>query len=83
MDGKSQRKLTHLLSYCKEVNTGPCGGVDPLQDEKRKQPVRKEPVVEVPASIARMNEGRMNVRCECETADLRPLDHASARGEHH
>jgi hypothetical protein len=34
MDRKSQRKLTHLLSYYKEVNTGPCGGADPLQNKK-------------------------------------------------
>jgi hypothetical protein len=34
MDWKSQRKLTHLLSYCKEVNTGPCGGVTPFKTEK-------------------------------------------------
>jgi hypothetical protein len=35
VDWISQRKLTHLLSYYKEVNTGPCGGVDPLQNKKR------------------------------------------------
>jgi hypothetical protein len=35
VDGESQRKLTHLLSYYKEVNAGPYGGVNPLQNEKR------------------------------------------------
>jgi hypothetical protein len=35
MDWKLQRKFTHLLSYYKEVNAGPYGGVDPLQNEKR------------------------------------------------
>jgi hypothetical protein len=35
MDWKSQRKLTHLLSYCKEVNIGTCGGDDTLQNEKK------------------------------------------------
>jgi hypothetical protein len=28
------KQLTHLLSYCKEVNTGSCGGVDPLKSGK-------------------------------------------------
>jgi hypothetical protein len=83
IDGKSQRKLRHLLSYYKEVNIGPCGGVDPLQNEKRKQPVREVPVVEAPVSIARMNEGRINMKRECETTHRPKLDHASARGEHH
>jgi hypothetical protein len=32
---------------------------------------------------ARMNVGRMKVMSECETADRRTLDCASARGEHH
>jgi hypothetical protein len=35
MDWKSQRKLTHLLSYYKEVNTGPCGGADPFENGKK------------------------------------------------
>jgi hypothetical protein len=37
MNWKSQRKLTHLLSCCKEVNTGPCGEVDPFQNEKKRK----------------------------------------------
>jgi hypothetical protein len=40
-------------------------------------------VVEVPASLARMNEGWMKVMNECERMDRRKLDHTSARGEHH
>jgi hypothetical protein len=36
MDWKLQRKLTHLLFYCKELNIGHCGGVDPLQNEEKK-----------------------------------------------
>jgi hypothetical protein len=35
MDWKSQRKLTHFLYNCKEVNIGTCGGDDPLQYEKK------------------------------------------------
>jgi hypothetical protein len=37
MDWKSQRKLTHLLSCHKEVNTGHYGRVDPLQNGKKKE----------------------------------------------
>jgi hypothetical protein len=37
MDWKSQRKLTHLLFYCKELNIGHCGGVGPLQKGKREK----------------------------------------------
>jgi hypothetical protein len=32
-DWKSQRKLPDLLSNLKEVNTGCCGGADPLRKE--------------------------------------------------
>jgi hypothetical protein len=31
---KSQKKSSHLLPDYKEVNTGPYGGVDPLQNGK-------------------------------------------------
>jgi hypothetical protein len=58
-------------------------GSTPSKTEKRKQPVWEEPVVEAPASLARMNEGRMNVKCECEPMDQRTLEHASARVKHH
>jgi hypothetical protein len=58
-------------------------GSTPSKTKKRKQPVQEEPVVEAPASIARMNEGRMNVKHECETTDRPMQDHASARDQHH
>jgi hypothetical protein len=58
-------------------------GSTPSKTEKRKQPIWDEPVAEAPASLARMDEGRMNVKRECETTDRRTLDHASARVEHH
>jgi hypothetical protein len=52
-------------------------------EKKRKQPIWEELVVEAPASLLRMNEGRMNVKHECETMDQQMLDHASAWVEHH
>jgi hypothetical protein len=39
--------------------------------KKGKRPLWEEPVVEVPASLARVNEERMNVKTECETAGPR------------
>jgi hypothetical protein len=57
-------------------------GSTPSKTKKRKQPIWEEPIVEAPASLAKMNEGRMNVKRECETMYQRTLDHASARGEH-
>jgi hypothetical protein len=40
-DWKSKSKLPDLLSHCKEVNTGHCGEVDPLQNEKRSGKLRR------------------------------------------
>jgi hypothetical protein len=36
-DWKSQSNLPNLMFNFKEVNTGRCGGVDPLRNEKMKQ----------------------------------------------
>jgi hypothetical protein len=49
-------------------------GSIPSKTKKGKRPVREEPVVDAPASPARVNVERMNVRL---------LDHASAQGEHY
>jgi hypothetical protein len=77
MDWKSQRKL-HLLSYCKEASTGPCEGVDPLQNGKKETLSRGGAgKLEAPASRARVNEGRMDVKSECDTT----LDHGIIRDE--
>jgi hypothetical protein len=58
-------------------------GSTPSKTKKGKQPVWEEPVVEVPASLARINVRRRKVMGKRETADRRTLDHASAQGEHH
>jgi hypothetical protein len=42
-------------------------GSTPSKTKKGKRPVWEEPVVEVPASLARMNERRMKVTNECDT----------------
>jgi hypothetical protein len=68
MDWKSQRKLTHLLSYCKELNIGHCGGVDPLQNGKRGiAHGGGTGNTEAPASPERLNVRWMRVTSECET----------------
>jgi hypothetical protein len=43
-------------------------GRPPPKQKKGKRPLWEEPVVEVPASLARMNERRMKVTNECDTA---------------
>jgi hypothetical protein len=56
----------------------------PLPNEKRETArIGGTGNVEVPASPARMNVGRMKVTNTCETTDRRTPDHKSARGEHH
>jgi hypothetical protein len=53
-------------------------GSTPSQTKESTRPGWEEPVVEAPASLARMNEERMKVR----QWDQQILDHGSARGEH-
>jgi hypothetical protein len=60
-------------------------GSTPSKTEKKEKPVWEEPVVEALASLARMNEGRMNVKREwktmgstnagsCKCSDRAPLE---------
>jgi hypothetical protein len=68
MDWKSQRKLTHLLSYCKEVKIGLYGGVDTLRNGKRGiAHGGGTGNTEAPASPEKVNVRWMRATSECET----------------
>jgi hypothetical protein len=54
---------------------GPCGGVTPSKIEKKTSDWGGAGKLEAPASRARVNEDRMNVKSECDTT----LDHGIAR----
>jgi hypothetical protein len=55
-------------------------GRPPSKTEKKETSLWEEPVVEAQASLARRNEGRMNVKRECETTDQRTTGSCKCSG---
>jgi hypothetical protein len=62
--GNQELRLRGPASARKQVDT--VEGSTHSKTKKGKRPVWQEPVVEIPASLARMNVRRMKVMDECE-----------------